>query len=214
MGRGLRRSLKLGPLKLNFSKSGVGYSVGVRGFHVGKDAKGRSYTAASIPGTGLYSRTYSGKRTASGESATGVPGPAARQSSGMSLAVGMLAAAFVAGGLVVYILMPKSVPLPVTPPAAVSVPVAPPQPVPVKRRRGHRSVNAAKRATARQVPNPAASQAQQTPPSSIVNFLCASASKLTMRRGAAATIMNRPEPFQEKPCSTRSNSSPTANSFS
>ena len=53
MGWGLRRSLKLGPLKLNFSKSGVGYSVGVRGFRVGKDAKGRSYTAASIPGTGL-----------------------------------------------------------------------------------------------------------------------------------------------------------------
>ena len=65
MGWGLRRSLKLGPLKLNFSKSGVGYSVGVRGFRVGKDAKGRSYTAASIPGMGLYSRTYSGKRTAS-----------------------------------------------------------------------------------------------------------------------------------------------------
>jgi hypothetical protein len=54
-----RRSLKLGPLKLNLSKSGVGYSVGVRGFRVGKDAKGRSYTAASIPGTGLYNRTYS-----------------------------------------------------------------------------------------------------------------------------------------------------------
>lgn len=58
MGWGLRRSLKLGHLKLNFSKSGVGYSIGARGFRVGKDAKGRSYTAASIPGTGLYNRTY------------------------------------------------------------------------------------------------------------------------------------------------------------
>jgi Protein of unknown function (DUF4236) len=34
--------------KLNFSKSGVGYSAGGRGFRVGKDAKGRTYTAASI----------------------------------------------------------------------------------------------------------------------------------------------------------------------
>ena len=58
MGWRFRRSLKLGPLKLNFSKSGVGYSVGVRGFRVGKDAKGRSYTAASIPGTGFYNRQY------------------------------------------------------------------------------------------------------------------------------------------------------------
>jgi hypothetical protein len=48
MGWGFRRSIKLGPLKLNFSKSGVGYSVGVRGYRVGKDARGRSYTADSI----------------------------------------------------------------------------------------------------------------------------------------------------------------------
>jgi hypothetical protein len=48
-----RRSLKLGPLRLNFSKSGIGYSAGVRGFRVGQDAKGRTYTAASTPGTGL-----------------------------------------------------------------------------------------------------------------------------------------------------------------
>jgi len=55
-----RRSLKLGPLKLNFSKSGIGYSAGVRGFRVGTDAKGRTYTAASIPGSGLYNRAYYG----------------------------------------------------------------------------------------------------------------------------------------------------------
>jgi hypothetical protein len=46
-----RRSLKLGPLKLNFSRSGIGYSAGVRGFRVDTDAKGSTYTAASIPGT-------------------------------------------------------------------------------------------------------------------------------------------------------------------
>ena len=54
-----RKSLKLGLIRLNLSKSGVGYSIGGRGFRVGQDAKGRSYTAASIPGTGLYSREYS-----------------------------------------------------------------------------------------------------------------------------------------------------------
>jgi hypothetical protein len=32
----------------------------VRGFRVGTDAKGRDYTAASIPGTGLYNRAHYG----------------------------------------------------------------------------------------------------------------------------------------------------------
>ena len=58
MGWSFRRSLNLGPLRLNASKSGIGYSVGVRGFRVGKDAKGRKYTASSIPGTGVYRRDY------------------------------------------------------------------------------------------------------------------------------------------------------------
>ena len=58
MGWNLRRSVNLGPLRLNASKSGIGYSVGVRGFRVGKDAKSRKYTAVSIPGTGIYRRDY------------------------------------------------------------------------------------------------------------------------------------------------------------
>jgi hypothetical protein len=131
-----RKSLKFGPLKVNLSKSSVGYSIGGRGFRVGKDAKGRSYTAASIPGTGLYERKYSSQGKAAGRNAASVPGTAARQNSGMALAVGMLAAAFVAGGLVVYMLMPKPTPLPAPPPAAVSEPQAPPAPIkPVKKRR-------------------------------------------------------------------------------
>jgi hypothetical protein len=95
-----RKSLKLGPIRLNFSKSGVGYSIGGRGFRVGQDAKGRSYTAASIPGTGLYSREYSSQGKAAGGGAALVPrdvhgnvsGAAGRRNSGVSLAVGMLAA--------------------------------------------------------------------------------------------------------------------------
>jgi hypothetical protein len=58
MGWNLRRSVNVGPLRLNASKSGIGYSVGVRGFRVGKDAKSRKYVATSIPGTGIYRRDY------------------------------------------------------------------------------------------------------------------------------------------------------------
>jgi len=140
MGWGFRRSLKLGPLKLNFSKSGVGYSVGVRGFRVGTDAKGRSYTAASIPGTGLYSRTYAGKGTAAGADAAPGSGTPPLQRAGNGSALVM---AFIAGGLLVLFLTALFSSHPVTPPAmppaAVSAPVAPPQPIPVKRKRVHRS---------------------------------------------------------------------------
>jgi hypothetical protein len=139
-----RKSIKLGPLRFNLSKSGIGTSIGVRGFRVGKDARGRSYTAASIPGTGLYSRTYSSQGKAAGGNAAGmpgaapVPGAAQAQSSGSGLTVGMLILAFMAGGLVVFLLMPRTVSPPVTPPAAVSEPVAPAQPIPAKRRRAHK----------------------------------------------------------------------------
>lgn len=61
MGWGFRKSVNLGPLRVNASKSGLGYSFGGRGFRVGRDAKGRSYTAASIPGTGIYNRSYRSK---------------------------------------------------------------------------------------------------------------------------------------------------------
>ena len=60
------KSLKIGPIRLNLSKSGIGTSIGVRGFRVGTDAKGRSYTATSIPGTGIYERKYSSQGQAAG----------------------------------------------------------------------------------------------------------------------------------------------------
>lgn len=64
-----RKSIKLGPVRVNLSKSGVGGSIGVKGFRKGIDAKGRSYTHASIPGTGIYSRSYDrqDRQTQSGE---------------------------------------------------------------------------------------------------------------------------------------------------
>ncbi len=53
---GFRRSLKIaGPLRLNFSKSGLGLSLGVPGLHIGTGPRGR-YVRAGVPGTGVYYR--------------------------------------------------------------------------------------------------------------------------------------------------------------
>jgi hypothetical protein len=113
-----RRSLNFGPLKLNLSRSGVGYSIGGRGFRVGKDAKGRSYTAASIPGTGLYNRTYASQGKAIAGNAAPMPGAPSSRNSGVGLAVAMMMLAFVAGGLAVLILTAVLSPRPVAPLAA------------------------------------------------------------------------------------------------
>ena len=71
MGWNYRKSVNLGcGMRLNFSKSGVGISGGVKGFRVSKGPRGtRLY--ASIPGTGLYyTKNLSGgkKSTSSGRS--------------------------------------------------------------------------------------------------------------------------------------------------
>lgn len=56
MGWTYRKTIRLGPFRVNMSRSGVGYSVGGPGFRVGVDAKGRKYTSSSIPGTGVRYR--------------------------------------------------------------------------------------------------------------------------------------------------------------
>lgn len=61
MGWGFRKSINFGPLRINASKSGLGYSIGGRGFRVGRDARGRQYRSLSIPGTGIFNRTYAKK---------------------------------------------------------------------------------------------------------------------------------------------------------
>lgn len=58
MGWSFRKSISLGPFRINLSKSGVGFSIGAGGFRVGKKATGGSYTSVSIPGTGIR---YEGK---------------------------------------------------------------------------------------------------------------------------------------------------------
>lgn len=63
MGLSFRKSVKVGPLRVNFSKSGVGYSVGGKGFRVTKKANGGVRTTASIPGTGVsYVKDYGSSR--------------------------------------------------------------------------------------------------------------------------------------------------------
>ncbi|MFM7262081.1 MAG: DUF4236 domain-containing protein [bacterium] len=49
----LRRSLNLGPFRVNLSRGGLGWSVGGRGFRTGQSGRGRRYTTVSIPGTGV-----------------------------------------------------------------------------------------------------------------------------------------------------------------
>lgn len=62
MGFRFRKSVKAGPFRINFSKSGVGYSVGTKGFRYTKKAGGGTRTTYSIPGTGLsYVTETSGK---------------------------------------------------------------------------------------------------------------------------------------------------------
>jgi hypothetical protein len=58
MGFYYRKSVNLGPFRVNLSKSGVGYSVGGRGFRVGTTPRGKKYTSFSIPGTGVGYRKY------------------------------------------------------------------------------------------------------------------------------------------------------------
>jgi hypothetical protein len=46
MGFNYRKSVNLGPFRVNLSKSGLGYSVGGRGFRVGTTARGKKYCLA------------------------------------------------------------------------------------------------------------------------------------------------------------------------
>lgn len=62
MGLRFRKSINLGPVRVNLSKSGVGYSVGAKGFRVTKKATGGTRTTVSIPGTGISHISETSKR--------------------------------------------------------------------------------------------------------------------------------------------------------
>ena len=64
MGLRYRKSINLGGgFRVNLSKSGIGYSWGVKGYRVTKTANGKTRKTYSIPGTGLsYVEEKSGKK--------------------------------------------------------------------------------------------------------------------------------------------------------
>ena len=62
MGFRFRKSINLGGgFRINLSKSGVGYSWGVKGYRITKTAKGTTRRTASIPGTGISYVQETGK---------------------------------------------------------------------------------------------------------------------------------------------------------
>lgn len=64
MGFRFHRSISLGKMvRLNFSKRGVGASIGVPGFRVGIGSDGRVRRTVSLPGTGIsHTQTIGGGR--------------------------------------------------------------------------------------------------------------------------------------------------------
>lgn len=65
MGWSFRKSFRAGPFRVNLGKSGVGVSVGGKGFRTGINSRGRKYTSISLPGTGLRHVSH-GPRAARG----------------------------------------------------------------------------------------------------------------------------------------------------
>lgn len=68
MGWRYRKSINLGGgFRVNLSKSGIGYSWGVKGYRITKTADGRTRHTASIPGTGIsYVEEHGPKRAGAG----------------------------------------------------------------------------------------------------------------------------------------------------
>lgn len=60
MGFNFRKSAKVGPFRVTLSKSGVGFSVGGKGFRTGVTSRGKRYSTFSLPGTGLSYRKTGG----------------------------------------------------------------------------------------------------------------------------------------------------------
>ena len=63
MRPGFRKSISLGKVRVNLGKKSIGISAGVKGARVGISTQG-TYSNVSIPGTGIYKRTYHKKNNA------------------------------------------------------------------------------------------------------------------------------------------------------
>lgn len=53
MGFYYRKSVGVGPFRVNLGSGGIGWSVGAGGFRTGVSGGGRRYSTFSIPGTGV-----------------------------------------------------------------------------------------------------------------------------------------------------------------
>lgn len=71
MGFRFRKSIKAGPIRVNLSKSGIGYSVGGKGLRVTKKAGGGTRATVGIPGTGISYSTDSKKKVAKKNAGSG-----------------------------------------------------------------------------------------------------------------------------------------------
>ena len=70
MGFRFRKTFGTGPLKMTVSKSGIGFSAGVKGARITKPANGKAKATFGIPGTGLsYSKTVGGKKKSTAKKA-------------------------------------------------------------------------------------------------------------------------------------------------
>jgi hypothetical protein len=65
MGWNWRRVLNFGPVRVNFSKNGIGYSIGAKGVRIGRNVKRENYTQLTVPKTGIYYRTILSKASGS-----------------------------------------------------------------------------------------------------------------------------------------------------
>lgn len=73
MGLRFRKTFGKGPLRVNISKSGVGYSVGTKGLRYTKKAGGGTRTTASIPGTGISYVSDSSPKPSGSSRPSGTP---------------------------------------------------------------------------------------------------------------------------------------------
>lgn len=94
MGWRYRKSLNLGPFRLNFSKSGIGYSVGGKYFRVTKKADGGMRTTSTLPGLHMSKVTdYSAKQVHAAKASSGASGGSPKKSksiAGIAVAVLLL----------------------------------------------------------------------------------------------------------------------------
>lgn len=92
MGIRFRKSINVGPARVNFSKSGIGTSIGTKGFRKTRTANGTKRTTASMPGTGVSWVSSDNKEKKDMAKKKSIVGPII----GIVLAIGVIGA--VAGG--------------------------------------------------------------------------------------------------------------------